>query len=213
VTSAVPGLSIHDAAASDAARLEQIHRDASMVWESDRAFLDAHPGAIGSPAGAIDQGLVRVAAAGHEIVGFATVGPGGSGDEGAVELDDLFVDPAWMRRGIGARLVADAAVRARAAGSTALEVTANPHALTFYERAGFVATATVVTAGGPGVRMRLDLDRPGSALSRRAARRRPSTTSRTRTRRRRCRPGRRTRRRDRPGTAPGRSGPVWARRG
>ena len=82
------------------------------------------------------------------IVGFATL-------LGA-ELEDLFVDPAWMRRGIGRALLLDAVAVARAQGLERVEVTANPHALPFYERVGFVPDGTVETDFGPGTRMHRD---------------------------------------------------------
>jgi hypothetical protein len=38
-----------------------------------------------------------------------------------------------------------------------IEVTANPHAMAFYERAGFVPDGTAETRFGAAPRMRLDL--------------------------------------------------------
>ncbi len=70
------------------------------------------------------------------------------------ELDGLFVEPDLMRGGIGRLLVEDAVTRARAgAGVSRLEVTANPRALGFYERVGFVRVGEVPTQFGPGIRM------------------------------------------------------------
>ena len=74
------------------------------------------------------------------IVGFATVMP----DR---ELEDLFVDPAFMRRGIARALIRDA--------GAPLTVTANEHALAFYESVGFVVVGATQTPGGPARRMAL----------------------------------------------------------
>jgi GNAT superfamily N-acetyltransferase len=76
-----------------------------------------------------------------------------------LELEDLFVDPDWMRRGIGLALVADAVATGRARGAARIEVTANPHALAFYGQAGFVPSGSIETRFGPAARMRLEITR------------------------------------------------------
>ena len=78
-----------------------------------------------------------------EIVGFATLV--GS------ELEDLFTDPDWMRHGIATALVRDLA-----ANVPRIDLTANPHALAFYESVGFVEDGIAETSGGPAVRMHRD---------------------------------------------------------
>jgi GNAT superfamily N-acetyltransferase len=86
---------------------------------------------------------------GGRILGFATGVPTGT----HVELDDLFVDPDHQRHGVGRVLIEDIVAGARADGMTRVEVTANPDAEAFYEKAGFVATGEVPTEFGPGIRM------------------------------------------------------------
>jgi GNAT superfamily N-acetyltransferase len=95
----------------------------------------------------------RVATVDGRIVGFATTAPHALG----IELEDLFVDPEWMRRGIASALVQDAADTARAAGHTRLELTANHHALAFYEHAGFVIDGEAQTRFGSALQMHLHL--------------------------------------------------------
>jgi GNAT superfamily N-acetyltransferase len=51
-------------------------------------------------------------------------------------LDDLWVEPEWIGRGIGTRLFEHAAERARQLGAVAMEWEAEPNALGFYERMG-----------------------------------------------------------------------------
>jgi N-acetylglutamate synthase-like GNAT family acetyltransferase len=101
------------------------------------------------------QGRTRVAVSNDgAVIGFATY----SNSQGVVEIEDLFVDPRWMRRGIGEALVLDLLARLRELGFETLEVTANPHAMAFYEHLGFVKSETVDTQFYPAPRMRRPID-------------------------------------------------------
>jgi N-acetylglutamate synthase-like GNAT family acetyltransferase len=100
----------------------------------------------------IRQGRTRVATADHHVVGFATTVHAGR----VLELEDLFADPNWMRRGVGHRLVRDVVAVAEREHVQRVEVTANPHAPAFYERVGFVHDGEVETRFGAGARMHLD---------------------------------------------------------
>jgi GNAT superfamily N-acetyltransferase len=77
---------------------------------------------------------------------------------GTVELEDLFVHPGWMRRGIATALVNRIAEVLRARGVERLEVTANPHALGFYRAAGFLGCGVAETEFGAAPRMVLALE-------------------------------------------------------
>jgi GNAT superfamily N-acetyltransferase len=137
---------IRDARPDEAAALASLQRRASDVWEEYRADLAANPGVIQPPHQAIAEGRVRVAVAGSgRRLGFSVAL---AVEAGRVELDDLFVEPDAMGRGVGRLLVAAA---------TRIDVTANPNAVGFYERVGFRVTGDVPTLFGRGIRMRLDL--------------------------------------------------------
>ncbi len=82
-------------------------------------------------------------------MGFATWAEAG----GIAELEDLFVDPVWRRRGIATALVSRIAQILRARGAESLEVTANPHAMGFYRATGFVDCGITVTDLGTAPRM------------------------------------------------------------
>ena len=139
---------IRAAAPEDAAALRDLFRRSSLSNEGDRSSLLAHPEALELPWLEAGEGLTRVAVLDGRIVGFATLLADG-------ELEDLFVDPDWMRRGIGRALVLDSVAAARAQGLKRIEVTANGQALPFYESVGFVLDGSVETAFGRGSRMHL----------------------------------------------------------
>ena len=76
-----------------------------MSNEGDRAVLLANPEALELAEDNVAAGRTRVAVAPDgTILGFATVL---SVEDSAFELEDLFVDPDWMRQGIATRLVSD----------------------------------------------------------------------------------------------------------
>jgi len=148
---------IRSAKPDEAYALESLQRRSSDVWVEYRAQLAAHPDAITPPHRAIAEGRVRVAVdATGLLVGFSVVLPV---ENGRCELDDLFVEPDWMRRGVGRMLVHDLASRAVAAGATHVDVVANPNALGFYSRRGFEVTGHTSTRFGSAQRMTLDLSR------------------------------------------------------
>jgi GNAT superfamily N-acetyltransferase len=72
-----------------------------------------------------------VADAGGVAVAFASLVAG----EVAV-LDDLWVEPGWIGKGVGATLFRAVAERAAELGARSLEWDAEPHAVGFYERMG-----------------------------------------------------------------------------
>jgi GNAT superfamily N-acetyltransferase len=78
------------------------------------------------------------------------------------ELDGLFVEPDLTGRGIGRALVNDVARALRAQGVWHIDVIANPTAIGFYTRLGFVRGADVATQFGPAPGMRLDLRLPAA---------------------------------------------------
>jgi ribosomal protein S18 acetylase RimI-like enzyme len=67
------------------------------------------------------------------------------------------VDPDRMGQGIGRALVLDLIAIGRSRGVRRVEVTANQHALAFYEKAGFVVEHDIKTRFGPAPRMHLDI--------------------------------------------------------
>jgi GNAT superfamily N-acetyltransferase len=145
------GLRIRTGRPDDAEALRELHRAASYVWEEDREQLDAHPEVFGVDPQALASGYVRVAIATDGTpIGFATVRPAPAQE---CVLEDLFVEPALMRTGVGRTLVEDAVARAAADGHAVMSVVAASRTLGFYERLGFVVDGDATTQFGPALRL------------------------------------------------------------
>ncbi len=126
-----------------------VYRHASLFNDGDRDDLLAHPQHLVLGPEGLDQGRTHVAEEDGAVVGFASWVQA----EGSVDLEDLFVAPTWMRRGIATALVARVVDVLRSRGVLYLAVTANPHALGFYRAVGFDAVGTARTDFGMAPRM------------------------------------------------------------
>jgi GNAT superfamily N-acetyltransferase len=147
---------LRDATTADMAVLRKIFREASLSNEGDREVLLANPEVLEFSPACVREGRTRVAtASGGMVVGFATVFVEGD----MFEIEDLFVQPAWMGRGAGRALVLDLVTRAADRGARRVEVTANDHALGFYSGLGFVVERHVSTVFGKARRLFLDVAR------------------------------------------------------
>ncbi|MGC5584954.1 GNAT family N-acetyltransferase [Ornithinimicrobium sp. W1679] len=145
----------------DLPALQRVFRAAALSNAGDLPLLRAHPELLAFAGAGVAGGRTRVAmpAAGDgRIVGFATVV---ADPLDGLELEDLFVDPAWHRRGIARALVLDAVATARKAGHRRLGVDGNPHALGFYRAVGFIEVEQLADGAGAGMRLMLDLDGTG----------------------------------------------------
>jgi ribosomal protein S18 acetylase RimI-like enzyme len=149
---AVDPVSIRSVDVADLPDVRDVFRRSSLSNAEDRPHLLAHPEVLELDVD-VAGGRTRVAVVAGRVVGFATTSVGPDG----VELDDLFVAPEWMRRGVATALVTDAVADARRLGVGRIEVTANEHARAFYESVGFVEIGQAETQFGPALRMQLDL--------------------------------------------------------
>jgi GNAT superfamily N-acetyltransferase len=77
---------------------------------------------------------VFVAMVGDEVAGFYLL----RSSDKSWELDHLWVEPGFMRRGIGRALLSHALETAARAGATEMSVDADPHAERFYLQCGAV---------------------------------------------------------------------------
>ena len=138
---------------ADLPAASDVYRSASLSNAGDRDNLLAHPEYLVLRPEGLAEGRTYVAEEEGSLVGFATWLEAG----GVFELEDLFVDPGWRRRGIAAALVNRIAQVLRARGVQRLEVTANPHAMGFYRAAGFVDCGVTDTVFGAAPRMVLPI--------------------------------------------------------
>ena len=148
------GVVVRDAVAADVDAIRAVFRRASLSNADDRAALLADPETLVWDAAVMTAGRTRVAVEdGGAIVGFATAVP----VDGALELEDLFVEPTRMRQGVARRLVEDMLAHAVTSGVSTVHVSANPHAMAFYTAVGFRPDGTAQTRFGPVPRLRLDV--------------------------------------------------------
>jgi len=146
---------IRTAALADMEDLQGVFQRASLSNEDDRDRLLEHPEWLVLSESGVREGRMRVAVdESGAAVGFATYLVGG----GVAELEDLFVDPRWRRRRVAEALVLDISAHVSELGFEMLEVTANPHAMAFYEHMAFVVTRVVDTQFYPAPRMRRPTD-------------------------------------------------------
>ena len=90
---------VRTALPADLPALRRLFRRSSLSNEGDRELMIAHPELVEPSEEAVAEGRTRVAVSvDGAILGFAT---GRRLEPGVLELEDLFVDPDWMRRGIG----------------------------------------------------------------------------------------------------------------
>lgn len=153
-----PWLTIRTGVDADLPALQQIYRAASLSNAGDAPMLLARPEFLVFTGEGLTSGRTLIAAADRPdedtVVGFATIAADQNHGEDA-ELEDLFVDPNWRRRGIARHLVRHIVTLAHDAGHPHLWVTGNPHALAFYRAAGFTQAGQVPTPLGTGLRLSL----------------------------------------------------------
>lgn len=137
----------------DVPALRQIFQAAAWSNVEDRPLLTEHPEFLDWDGVAAFEGRTQVAVVEDHVVGFVS----SVEREETIEIEDLFVDPEWMRRGVASTLVDHVVARAREAGRRRVVVDANTHALAFYRRAAFVDQFEVQLEHGTAIRMHRDV--------------------------------------------------------
>ena len=129
--------SILPARPDEAAALSALAIRSKGHWGYDAEFLEACRDELTVDPDRIDSPAHRMAVAriGQVIAGYYSLerlGPQ------RWELNALFVDPAFIRRGIGSQLLAHALGGAQASGARSVKVQSDPDAELFYRRAGAI---------------------------------------------------------------------------
>ena len=151
-------IAVRQARLADLPELAAIFRRASLSNVGDREPLLTRPELLVFGGQEVEQRLADNQTWAAEIhgtvVGFATL----IGQDSGRELEDLFVDPSWMRRGAATRLIREVVREARLTGAREILVTANEHALAFYRAMGFVDIGTAPTTFRTSPRLHLVID-------------------------------------------------------
>ena len=142
---------LRPAAPDDFERVRELTFESKAHWGYDRELVQRWAAGL-----SFETDRERwVAELDGEIVAWAALVPP---SDGVAVLDDLWVDPAAMGRGLGSRLFRFAADRARELGAERLEWGAEPNALGFYEKLGGRKLRDHITEWGRVAPwMRLDL--------------------------------------------------------
>ena len=123
------GLLIRAAEPTDLERVRELTFESKAHWGYDRDLVRSWAAGL-----TLDSERERwIVEADGRIVAWAALVPPG---DGVSVLDDLWVDPQSIGRGLGSRLFAVARDRARELGATSLEWGAEPNAVSFYEKLG-----------------------------------------------------------------------------
>jgi GNAT superfamily N-acetyltransferase len=123
---------IREGRESDFERLRAIAVDAKQHWGYDRALVEEWAQGGDFEPESLRRRLLYVAEEDGRPVGWAALIPRGE----VGWLEDLWVDPAWIGRGIGRALFEHVATEARQRGARRLEWEAEPNAQGFYRHMG-----------------------------------------------------------------------------
>jgi GNAT superfamily N-acetyltransferase len=123
---------IREGRESDFERLRAIAVEAKAHWGYDRALVEEWAQGGDFEPESLRRRLLYVAEEDGRPVGWAALIPRGE----VGWLEDLWVDPAWIGRGIGRALFEHVATEARQRGARRLEWEAEPNAQGFYRHMG-----------------------------------------------------------------------------
>jgi GNAT superfamily N-acetyltransferase len=123
---------IREGRESDFERLRAIAFEAKAHWGYDRALVEEWAQGGDFEPESLRHRLLYVAEEDGRPVGWAALIPRGE----VGWLEDLWVDPAWIGRGLGRALFEHVATEARQRGARRLEWEAEPNAQGFYRHMG-----------------------------------------------------------------------------
>jgi GNAT superfamily N-acetyltransferase len=128
----VEDIEIRRGRSAEADALTGVAHAAKRRWGYPEELIDLWTPDLTVPADFVDTHPVYCAVSGTQILGFYAL----SRDRDIFELEHMWIDPPYMRAGVGARLFAHAVETVRRAGGSRLRIAADPNAEGFYRRMG-----------------------------------------------------------------------------
>ena len=125
-------ISIRRASPEDAEQLTQITISSKRYWNYPENWIQAWLASLTITSEYILANETWVAVVNEKCVAYYSL----KYDDEYLWLDNLWVLPEFMGRGIGRRLFHHALERSRARGESVLKIEADPNAQSFYERMG-----------------------------------------------------------------------------
>lgn len=123
---------IRPARIDEAALLHDLTARSTLSWGYEPAFLDWEPEAIAVTGDFLRAATAFVLERDGAIAGYYAL----VGKDDGIHLDKLFVDPPFLRTGVGTRLWEHAVGTARVLGASELLLDADPNAAPFYRAMG-----------------------------------------------------------------------------
>ena len=127
-------MEIRKAAPDEAQALSTLALESKSHWGYARATLESWESLLRVSAADVASKPAYVGCIDGNLAGFYTLAPSAS----AWELDNLWVAPPFMHRGVGRALLGHALDVAIAGGASSVTVDADPHAEAFYLSCGAV---------------------------------------------------------------------------
>lgn len=127
-------IEIRPAHPAEAEQLTHVAFTSKRHWRYSEELMALWAASLTITPQRIEQDLVYVAVLAEQIVGFYALIP--TDHPEVYELDDLWVLPASIGRGIGKRLLQHAMTTVLEEGGSVLRLVAEPHAIGFYQKMG-----------------------------------------------------------------------------
>ncbi|MBB4305450.1 GNAT superfamily N-acetyltransferase [Rhodobium orientis] len=133
---------------AEAAALSELAMRSKAVWGYNAAFMDACRKELTVPADAVRCNEIWLCEIGRNSAGFYELMP--DVDSGHGEVRMCFVDPNFLRRGVGRTMWRHMEERARLCGLSRLGLDADPNAVPFYSAMGMAVTGEAPSGSIPG---------------------------------------------------------------
>jgi GNAT superfamily N-acetyltransferase len=130
----------------DADKLSDLAFQSKAHWGYSSEFMEACRHELTITPQDCESGLIVLAEENGIIMGFYQL----AGKPPKGTLDDLFIDPAYMGKGLGSTLFNGAVEHARRLGFISLEIHSDPHAEAFYLHMGAKRIGDVPSGSIPG---------------------------------------------------------------